>query len=43
MYQVQDIVDPQIMGNEQSMHGLFNYLRENQPVAYLEHPEFEPF
>ena len=43
MYQVQDIVDPQIMGNEQSMHGLFTHLRENQPVAYLEHPDFEPF
>jgi cytochrome P450 len=43
MYQVQDIVDPQIMGNEQTMHGLFTHLRENQPVAYLEHPDFEPF
>jgi cytochrome P450 len=25
------------------MYGLFEYLRENDPVSYLEHPEFEPF
>lgn len=43
MYKIEDIVDTRIMGEEQSMHGLFNYLRENEPVAYLEHPEFEPF
>lgn len=43
MFKVQDIVDTQIMGDEGSMHGLFDYLRENEPVAYLEHPDFEPF
>lgn len=43
MYKIEDIVDTRIMGEEQSMHGLFNYLRENEPVAYLEHPEFQPF
>ena len=43
MYKIEDIVDTRIMGDEQTMHGLFNYLRENDPVAYLEHPEFEPF
>jgi cytochrome P450 len=43
LYKIEDIVDTRIMGEEQSMHGLFNYLRENEPVAYLEHPEFEPF
>ena len=43
MYKIEDIVDTRIMGEEQSMHGLFNYLRENEPVAYLAHPEFEPF
>jgi len=25
------------------MYSLFEYLRENEPVSYLEHPEFEPF
>ena len=43
MNRVQDIVDPVIMGNESSMYGLFDYLRDHDPVAYLEHPEFEPF
>lgn len=43
MYKVQDIVDPQIMGNETTMYGLLDHLREHQPVAYLEHPEYEPF
>jgi len=43
LFKIEDIVDTRIMGDEQSMHGLFNYLRENDPVAYLEHPEFEPF
>ena len=43
MYKVEDIVDTQIMGDEKSMHGLFDHLRENDPVAYLEHPDFEPF
>ena len=43
MYKIEEIVDTRIMGDEQSMHGLFNYLRENDPVAYLVHPEFEPF
>jgi len=43
LFKIEDIVDTRIMGDEQSMHGLFNYLRENDPVAYLEHPEFQPF
>ncbi len=43
MYSVRDIVDGEIMGDEPSMYGLFKHLRENQPVAYLEHEDFEPF
>jgi cytochrome P450 len=38
-----DLLDPTIMGNEQSMYRLFDYLRENDPVSYVEHPEFLPF
>jgi len=42
-YSVRDIVNPGVMGDERSMYGLFEHLRETAPVAYLEHPEFEPF
>jgi cytochrome P450 len=38
-----DIVDPAIMGDETTMYSLFDYLRTNDPVSYLDHPEFEPF
>ncbi len=43
MSRVQDIVDPTVMGQEQSMYSLLRELRDNQPVAYFEHPEYEPF
>ena len=43
MYSVRDIVDSELMGDERSMYGLFKHLRENKPVAYLEHEDFEPF
>ena len=43
MYSVRDIVDSELMGDERSMYGLFKHLRENEPVAYLEHEDFEPF
>ena len=39
----QQLLDPVIMGSENSMHDLFRYLRENDPVSYVNHPEFEPF
>jgi cytochrome P450 len=39
----QQLLDPVIMGDENSMHDLFRYLRERDPVSYVEHPEFEPF
>ncbi|MFK8050359.1 MAG: cytochrome P450 [Halioglobus sp.] len=38
-----DLLDPAIMGDEASMHGLFRHLRENDPVSWVEHPDFEPF
>ena len=43
MYSVDQIVDPAIMGHEPSMHALFDYLREHDPVARCEHPDYEPF
>ena len=38
-----NLLDPAIMGNESSMYELFDQLRENDPVALVEHPDFEPF
>jgi|TARA_R110002072_G_scaffold170381_2_gene323890 cytochrome P450 len=38
-----NLLDPTIMGNESSMYELFDQLRENDPVALVEHPDFEPF
>jgi len=43
MSRIQDIVDPTVMGEEASMHALFSELRDNQPMAYFEHEEYEPF
>ena len=37
------MLDPSIMGDEANMHALFRDLRENEPVSYVDHPEFEPF
>jgi cytochrome P450 len=31
------------MGHETTMHGLFDYLRERDPVSWVEHPDYEPF
>ncbi len=42
-YQPSDLLDMEIMGNEATMHALFNHLRENDPVAWVEHPEYKPF
>ena len=38
-----DIIDPAIMGDETTMHALFDHLRDNDPVAYFDHPDYEPF
>lgn len=39
----QQLLDPVIMGAEDSMYELFRFLRENDPVSLVEHPDFEPF
>ena len=38
-----DLLDPAVMGTEAGMYGLFDYLRENDPVTYVEHPDYLPF
>ncbi|MEZ5568684.1 MAG: cytochrome P450 [Halioglobus sp.] len=42
-YQPSDVLDVAIMGHERTMHGLFDHLRETDPVAWVEHPEYRPF
>ena len=37
-----EMLDPSVMGDEQRMYDLFRYLREEEPVCYLEHPDFDP-
>jgi cytochrome P450 len=43
MHRVNDIVNPTIMGPEDSMYALLGHLRENEPLAYFDDPEYEPF
>lgn len=43
MHRAANLLDPAIMGNENSMHALLRHLRENDPVCRVEHPDFEPF
>ncbi len=38
-----ELLDPAIMGAETTMYALFEHLRENDPVTYVEHPDYEPF
>jgi cytochrome P450 len=38
-----NLLDPAVMGNEATMHKLLRDLREHDPVALVEHPDFEPF
>ena len=38
-----ELLDPAIMGNEETMYSLLNHLREHDPVTYVEHPDYEPF
>ncbi len=38
-----EMLDPALMGNEATMYDLFTYLRETDPVSYVEHPDYEPF
>jgi cytochrome P450 len=42
-YKPADVLDAELMGHEDSMHGLFDYLREHDPVSWVEHPDYEPF
>jgi cytochrome P450 len=42
-YQPSDVLNAQLMGDERTMYELFDYLREHDPVAWVEHPEYEPF
>jgi cytochrome P450 len=42
-YQPADVLDAELMGHEATMHGLFDYMRENDPVSWVEHEEYEPF
>ncbi|MBA6414022.1 cytochrome P450 [Parahaliea sp. F7430] len=38
-----ELLNPAIMGDEQAMYELFRYLREHDPVSYVEHHNYEPF
>lgn len=38
-----DLLNPRIMGVESEMYALFDYLREHDPVSYVEHPDYLPF
>ncbi|HBM82803.1 MAG TPA: cytochrome P450, partial [Halieaceae bacterium] len=38
-----DVLNAHIMGDERSMYALFDYLRANDPVALVEHPDYRPF
>lgn len=38
-----ELLNPAIMGDEQAMYELFRYLREHDPVSYVEHHSYEPF
>jgi len=38
-----DLLNPRIMGEEPKMYALFDYLRENDPVTYVDHPDYIPF
>jgi cytochrome P450 len=42
-YKPEDVLNMEIMGHETTMNGLFDHLRENDPVAWVEHPEYRPF
>jgi cytochrome P450 len=42
-YKPSDVLDAALMGDETTMHGLFDYLREHDPVSWVEHPDYQPF
>ena len=43
VYRPADVLNAELMGHERTMHGIFDYLRENDPVSWVEHPDYEPF
>ncbi len=38
-----DVLNAELMGHEDTMHGIFDYLREHDPVSWVEHPDYDPF
>ncbi len=42
-YQPADVLNAELMGHETTMHGYFDYMREHDPVAWVEHPDYNPF
>lgn len=38
-----DLLNPRIMGVESDMYALFDYLREHDPVSYVDHSDYLPF
>lgn len=43
MNRANEVVNAAIMGAEETMYGLFEYLRDEQPVSYCDHPDYDPF
>lgn len=42
-FQPADVLSARIMGDERSMYALFDHLRTHDPVARVEHPDYQPF
>ncbi len=42
-YQPADVLNAELMGHESTMHGIFDYMREHDPVSWVEHPDYNPF
>ncbi len=43
LFKPADVLDPHIMGDERTIYALFDHLRVNDPVAWVEHPDYRPF
>lgn len=42
-YKPADVLNVELMGHEKTMHGLFDHLRETDPVSWVDDPEYRPF
>ncbi len=42
-YQPADVLNAELMGHETTMHSYFDAMREHDPVAWVEHPDYHPF